>query len=83
MKFSISTNTTGTVTITYDADGELITRSFFVPADRPGYVREIFADRPGLHPIVCTGLAHRGVSLACTRDRLESVIRREARAIAD
>lgn len=82
MNFALTKDAAGTVTVEYDADGERVRRSFFVSASgRPGYVREIFADRPGLHPLVCAGLAHRGVTLACTRDRLETVIRREARAI--
>lgn len=83
MKASLTTDTIGRVTLSYDSEdfnGEVtrITREFSCPMDG-GYVIEFMAN--GNTQQVCDRLAHMGSTLMCSsRDNLLALIRREYKA---
>lgn len=81
MKTSITQDSNGYVTISYDdaISGARITTTYFAPrssSGKAGYVK--IADGRN-YPQVCEGLASTGNTLTATPETLLSVIRREYR----
>ncbi len=83
MKMRLTTNASGTVTLSYDGEGwdyepVRVSREFRCPTDG-GYVREWTGTR---WVQVCDRLVHMGSTLSCrSREALPDLIRREYRAM--